>query len=349
MARPIWDGTISFGLVTVPVALYGATEEHNVHFNQLERDTSDRIRYKRVNERTGKEVAYSDIVKGYEVAKGEYVIVEPDELAEIAPGRSRSIEIEAFVELNEIDPIYFQKAYWLAPTDEGYAHAYHLLLRAMAETNRVGIALFVMRGKQYLTAVRAGDGVLTLETMYFADEVRDPAKTIPALPKPDNQRPNELSMAVELIKSMTGPWNPQDYRDTYEEKVRELIEAKREGRTAVPAADAEEPTKVIDLTEALRRSVRRSGGGKAGSSAAGSGSSGSSDEGEPSAERSRTTQSGGGRSAQSGQDDTADMSKTDLLKLARDLDVKGRSAMSRDELAEAVRAARRSSGRKKVS
>ncbi|HWC78467.1 MAG TPA: Ku protein [Pseudonocardiaceae bacterium] len=350
MARPIWQGTISFGLVTVPVALYSATEDRTVSFHQLERDTTDRIRYRRVNERTGKEVDYREIVKGYEVTKGEYVVVEPEELADIAPEKSRGIEIEAFVELEEIDPVFFNKAYWLAPTDDGYAHAYHLLLRAMAESGRVGIALFVMRGKEYLTAVRASDQVLTLNTMYFPEEIRDPAKAIPDLPKADEPRGRELSMAVDLIESMSGPWDPEQYHDTYTAKVYELIENKRAGRQTKSASSAPEPTKVLDLTEALRRSMKkkpgRGGGAESESpsrsrSARGGASSGSSAR---SAARSSSGSSSRSASAKetapkdSGQD-VDSMSKAELDKLARELEVKGRSRMNRDELAAAVTAA----------
>lgn len=317
MARPIWQGTISFGLVVVPVALYSATEDHTVSFHQLQRGTSDRIRYRRVNARTGKEVDLADIVKGYEVDEGEYVVVEPDELAEIAPEKSRGIEIETFVELEEIDPAFFGKTYYLAPTDDSYAHAYHLLLRAMAAGNRVGIARFVMRGKEYLTAIRAGDQVITLETMYFSDEIRDPASAISNLPAPDQPRERELSMAIDLIESMTGPWRPDDYHDTYQERVRELIDNKRQGRKTKPAAAPREPTKVVDLTEALQRSVRRSGtrSGTAKSTASGMPESAARKESAP---------------------DPSTLSKADLDRMARELDIRGRSRMTRSELVDAV-------------
>src|SRR4051812_13005717 len=167
MARAIWSGAISFGLVSIPVELYSATQDHTVHFNQFQRGTSDRVRYKRVNERTGDEVEYGDIVKGREVGDGQFVLVEPAELDEIAPGRSRTIDINAFVDLDEIDPIFYQKTYWLAPAKKEFAKPYALLTKAMTDSNRAGIATFVMRGKQYLTAVRARNGVLALETLYF--------------------------------------------------------------------------------------------------------------------------------------------------------------------------------------
>ena len=210
------------------MGLFSATEDHTIHFHQFERGTSDRIRYQRVNERTGKEVEYSDIVKGREVDGGEYVLVEPDELADIAPGRSRTIDITTFVDLDEIDPIFFQKTYWLAPTDERYARPYALLREAMARTNRAGIATFVMRGKEYLTALRADGDVLALETLFFADEIRD--RSMLDLPGAAKPRGKELDMATGLIEAMSGPWRPEDYRDTYTERVEKLIEDKRRGR-----------------------------------------------------------------------------------------------------------------------
>jgi len=255
MARALWTGSISFGLVTIPVGLYSATEDHSVHFNQFQRGTADRIRYQRINERTGKEVDYADIVKGHEVGVGEFVIVEPDELSAIEPGRSRSIEITSFVDLNDIDPIFFQKTYWLAPAKPDYAHSYSLLTQAMAKTNKVGIATFVMRGKQYLTGVRAENNVLALDTFYFADEIRDPYASIETLPEPEKQQGKELTMAVNLIESMSGPWVPEDYKDTYTAEVKKLIENKRKGNKIVTESAPPEATEVVDLMEALRRSV----------------------------------------------------------------------------------------------
>ncbi len=156
MARPIWTGVITFGMVSVPVALYTATEDHTVHFHQLQRGTPDRIRNRRVNERTGKEAASEDIVKGFEVTEGEYIVVEPEELEEIAPGRSKAIEISDFVDLNEIEPVYFACTYYLAPRGKEYLKVYGLLRAALEKAGKVGVATFVMRGKQYLTALRSG-------------------------------------------------------------------------------------------------------------------------------------------------------------------------------------------------
>ena len=304
MARPIWSGAINFGLVTIPVELYSATEDHTISFRQFERGTSDRIRYKRINERTGKEVAFSDIVKGADVGGGEFVIIEPEELDQIAPGRSRTIDINTFVDLDDIDPIHFQKTYWLAPAKEEYGRSYGLLLQAMEKTNRAGIASFVMRGKEYLTAVRAGDGLLVLNTLLFVEDIRDPAKELKSLPELTTARGKELEMAVNLVDSMTDEWRPEDFKDTYTEQVEKLIDTKRDGKELVAESEPAEPTKVVDLFEALSRSV----------------------------EGRKKTRSGGTAKT----DELAELSKADLEKLAKDLDVKGRSKMTRDELAKAV-------------
>lgn len=263
MARAIWTGVITFGLVNVPVGLYSATEEHEIGFHQFQKGTSDRIRYKRVNERTGEEVAYADIVKGHEVGDGEYVMVDPDELDAVAPGRSRSLEIHTFVDLDDIDPIYFQKTYFLAPSAEETAKTYALLRDAMDKTNRAAIGSFVMRRKEYLVAIRPQGDVLALETMFFADEVRDPRREIATLPADGRFRPKEGEMAQQLIMSMSDEWRPESYADTYTRRVRELIEAKRKGREVVLESEAPPPTNVVDLMSALRESVDAARRGRA--------------------------------------------------------------------------------------
>ncbi|BCB77810.1 Ku protein [Phytohabitans flavus] len=255
MARSIWSGVISFGLVSVPVRIYSATQEHEVSFHQFQKGTSDRIRYRRVNERTGKEVEFGDIVKGADVGGGEYVMVEPDELDQIAPGRSRSIEVHAFVGLDEIDPVYYQKSYYLAPGSDDTAKTYALLRDAMADANRAAIGTLVMRSKEYLAAIRPQDGLLVLETMHFADEVRNPRDELASLPGDTKPRPQELRMAAQLIDSMSSPWQPADYRDTYTDRVKELIDAKKEGAAVTLAEQAPEATNVTDLMDVLRRSV----------------------------------------------------------------------------------------------
>jgi DNA end-binding protein Ku len=316
VARPIWSGAINFGLVTVPVELYSATEDHTISFRQFQRCTSDRIRYKRINERTGEEVPFAEIVKGADLGGGDYVIIEPDELDAIAPGRSRTIDIDAFVNIDDIDPVYFQKTYWLAPTKEEYGRAYSLLLQAMSKTNRAGVATFVMRGKEYLTAIRPGDQLLILNTLLFPEDLRNPEKELKSMPEVTAARGKELDMAVTLIDSMTDDWTPANYHDTYTERVEKLIEDKAAGREIVTESEPSQPTKVVDLFDALSRSV------------------------EGRKKRRSDADAGSGSQASAKEEDLADLSKADLDKLARDLDIKGRSKMTRDELAEAVSAAK---------
>ncbi|GAA5121001.1 non-homologous end joining protein Ku [Pseudonocardia adelaidensis] len=328
MARAIWTGAISFGLVSIPVGLFSATEDHTIHFHQFERGTSDRIRYQRVNERTGKEVEYSDIVKGREVGGGDYVLVEPDELADIAPGRSRTIDITTFVDLDEIDPIFFQKTYWLAPTDEQYARPYALLREAMTRTNRAGIATFVMRGKEYLTALRADGDALALETLFFADEIRDRSTLdLPGGASAEGapKKGKELDMATGLIEAMSGEWKPDEFRDTYTERVEKLIEDKHKGREVVREAEPAEPTAMSDLIAALERSVADArGGGKSQ---------------QKKGEQKKGEKAKKGKPATDGAPDLSELSKSELVALARELDVKGRSSMSRPKLEKAVAAA----------
>ena len=255
MPRAIWTGSITFGLVTVPVGLFSATEDHTVHFHQYQRGTTDRIRYQRINERTGDEVPYNEIVRGLEEGDGQTIIVEPKELDQIAPGRSRSIDVTAFVDLDEIDPIHYQKTYWLAPAKEENGKVYALLAAAMESTNRVAIATFVLRGKQYLCAVRAHDSILSLETLYYADEIRDPHDQLDHLPERAEHSGGEFDMARTLIESMSAPWRPEDHTDTYADAVHQLIEDKRAGNEVTAAPAAPKATEVTDLLDALQRSI----------------------------------------------------------------------------------------------
>ena len=268
MARAIWTGSVSFGLVNVPVGLYSATEDHDVHFHQFEKGTSSRIRYERVNEDTGDEVAYKDIVKGAEITDGEYVMLTQDELEAVEPGRSRTLDISDFVDAAEIDPIYYQKSYYLAPPDDTAKKAYRLLVQAMAKADRIGIATFVMRGKQYLAAIRPAENVLVLETMFFADEVRDPGEELDGLPTRTKVAGKDLKMAVSLIESLTTSWDPRNYRDTYTERVEQLIDAKKKNReVVVPEGTKQEKSgKVVDLLAALQESVDAAKGHKPGNS-----------------------------------------------------------------------------------
>lgn len=268
MARAIWSGVMSFGLVTVPVELYTATEAHEPTFHQFQRDTNDRIRYKRVNERTGREVDYSDIVKGVEVGRGKYVMIDQDELDAVAPGQSRTMEIQTFVELEDIDPIHFAKTYYLGPRGAETKKTYALLREAMEQTGQAAIATFVMRGKEYLAAIRADGDLLVLETMFFADEIRNARDEINDLPGSVKLRPNELKMAKQLITSMSGEWRPKDYRDTFTDRVQALIKAKKNNKDFEPAAEAPPATKAVDLLDALRQSVDAAKSSKAGRSTA---------------------------------------------------------------------------------
>jgi DNA end-binding protein Ku len=263
MARAIWSGVLSFGLVSVPVELYTATEAHGPVFHQFEEGTADRIRYQRVNERTGDEVEYSDIVKGADVG-GDYVLLDQDELDSVAPGRSRLMDIHAFVDAGDIDPLYFNKAYFLGPGGDETGKLYALLREAMEKAGKAAIASFVMRGREYLAAVRADRDILVLETLFFADEVRDPAQQIPDLPGRVKLSRQELSMARQLIDAMSGPWKPADYRDTYTDRVNELIEAKKHKKKVRTSQEAPAATNVVDLSEALQSSVQaaRKGSGR---------------------------------------------------------------------------------------
>jgi DNA end-binding protein Ku len=250
----VWSGVLSFGLVTVPVALYSATEEHTPDFHQYVKGTTQRVRYKRVSEKTGREVDYADIVKGTKVG-GKLVTLDQDELDAVAPGKSRSLEIAIFVDRGDIDPIYFNKTYWLGPGTDESRKTYALLRDAMAAEDAVAIGMFVMRGKQYLACVRPDGELLALETMFFADEVRSPKKEIGNLPGKPKLAANELRMARQLVSSMSGPFRAADYRDTYADAVQKLLRAKAKNRELPEADAAPEPTDVTDLMQALRDSL----------------------------------------------------------------------------------------------
>nr|WP_124291208.1 Ku protein [Streptomyces sp. ADI91-18] len=325
VARPVWAGNLSFGLVSLPVGLYTATDSHTIHFHQLQRGTSDRIRNRRINERTGDEVELTDIVKGYD-AGDEYVLVEPKELDDIAPGRSRSLDIAGFVDLAEVDPIFFDKTYYLGPRGKEFGKVYSLLEQALAKADKAGIATFVMRQHQYLVALKAENGLLTLHTLHWADEIRNPKKEIDTLPGKVKASDKELRMAEQLIGAMSMTWDPEEFHDTFQEKVADLIGAKKADETVEKAEPAAEPTGVVDLMEALRASVERAGspkttGGKAtvsGKTAVGK---------KPTAKK---------RIRSAPQEDLTDVSKADLYKRAAAANVPGRSNMTRDDLVKAL-------------
>ena len=252
----MWSGAISFGLVNVPVKLYSAVSRKTVRFHQLNGKTGHRIAQKRVDSGTNDEVAFEDIVKGYELTKERYVVITPDELETLDPEKSRTIDIEDFVDLSEIDPVYYDHPYYLVP-DKGSAKAYGLLLGAMEESGKVAIARVVLRSKEQLVAIRPAPGnVLMMETMIFADEVVDPSE-IEDLPSAKDLKATarELKMAQQLIDSLTADFEPEKYQDEYREKVLELIERKAAGEEIAVQPEAPQPKQVPDLMAALEASL----------------------------------------------------------------------------------------------
>jgi DNA end-binding protein Ku len=256
MPRSIWTGAISFGLVTVPVKLYSAVNRKTVRFHQLSGRSGSRIAQKRVDPQSGEEVAFEDIVKGYELAPDRYVVIEPAELDTLQPKKTKTIEIEDFVELSQIDPIFYDHPYYLAPGPGG-AKPYRLLLEAMAETDKVAIARVVIRSKEQLVAIRAMGDVLEMATMLFADEISPPER-LDELPDPKEVKTTkrEVEIAKQLIGSLAGDFEPDKYRDTYREEVLALIERKAEGKEiAVQPEAEEEQAPAPDLMSALKASL----------------------------------------------------------------------------------------------
>jgi DNA end-binding protein Ku len=251
----MWSGAISFGLVNVPVKLYSAVSKKTVRFNQLNAETGNRIQQKRVDPETGEEVGYDQIVKGYELTKDRYVVITPEELESLDPEKTRTVDIEDFVDLDEIDPVYYDHPYYLVP-DKGATKAYGLLLGAMKQANKVAIARVVLRSKEQLVAIRPSGDVLMMETMLFHDEVV-PSHDIEDLPdgKELKATDRELKMAQQLIDSLSSEFDPSSYHDQYREKVLELIEKKASGQEIAVQPDAPEPAKVPDLMAALEASL----------------------------------------------------------------------------------------------
>jgi DNA end-binding protein Ku len=255
MARAIWSGAISFGLVNVPVKLYSATAPKTVRFHQLSGKTGARIRQKRVDSSTGDEVAFEDIVKGYELTPDRYVLIEPDELEALDPKVTKTIDIEEFVDLADIDPIYYDHSYYLAPATGG-AKAYRLLLEAMREAGKVAIGRVVIRSKQQLCALRPAGEVMALSTMLFGDEVL-PADRLDELEAIGDAQASEreLNMAQQLIASLSADFDPGKYHDEYRDRVLNLIERKAAGESIAVAPEAEETTPAPDLMAALEASL----------------------------------------------------------------------------------------------
>ncbi len=262
MPRPIWSGAISFGLVNVPVKLFSAVTSKDVRFHQLDGKSKSRIRQKRVSVATGEEVPYDDLVKAYEIAPDNYVTITPEELDALDPKATKTIDIEDFVDLDTIDPMYYDRPYYLVP-DKGGQKAYALLRNAMRETNKVGIARMVLRTKQYLAAIRPVGNALVIETMLFADEVVPPDE----LDLPDEEvevTEREEKMARSLIDSLTTEFEPAKYKDEYRERVLAMIEQKASGQEIVREESAEEAPRVVDLMAALEASLAAVKAGKDG-------------------------------------------------------------------------------------
>jgi DNA end-binding protein Ku len=258
MARSIWSGSITFGLVNIPIKLFSATESHRIGFHELEEGTGERIRYKRVAERSGHEVPWKKIHKGFEVGKGRYVMLSDEELAAAAPERARTIEIEQFVSLHDIDPVAWDQTYYVAPAGAAAAKSYALLRKAMADRDRVAIGRFVMRTKEYVVCVRAYENILALATMFFPDEVREVGE-VGEVPKAAvGQR--ELAMAERLIDMLTAPWDPAKYKDTFTARVMDLVRKKAKGQEITVPERADEGPQVVDLMEALKATL--AGGGR---------------------------------------------------------------------------------------
>ncbi len=268
MARAIWSGTISFGLLNVPVRMFSAVARRNIALREIRESDSARIKHRRVAEGTDEEVPYENIVKAYELSPGQYVPLSKDEMAALAPEKTRAIDVQDFVDIEEIDPMYFDSPYYLGPAD-GAEKAYSLLASAMESSGKAAIARFVFRNKEHLSAIRASDGVLTLTTMRFHDEVVPPSDLDDALPdKKPKVAKKEQQMAEQLIDSLSTEFEPNGYRDEYREQLLSLIERKAEGKEIVaPQAEAPKATKAPDLMAALEESIaavkdKGAGGGR---------------------------------------------------------------------------------------
>jgi len=311
MPRALWTGSISFGLVNVPVRLYSAISEHKLQFHFVHQKDDSPIGYQKICKKEDKPVPEKEIVKAFEYRKGKYVYMEDEDFEAARAEGYKTIDITDFVPYEQIDPIYFAHTYYVGPQD-GAEKVYSLLVKAMEDSELAGIAKFVMRDRQYLGALRVREGTITLEQLYFADEVR-PVEEIK--PKRARVEKRELEMAQQLIDSFSGDWKPEQYKDTYRDALCEVIEAKRKGKEVHVAAEPEEgqPT---DLMTALRASVQASRGGRRRPSRASSSSNGG-----------------------SASEDLEELSKSELEKRAKKAEIEGRSKMSKEELIDALRSA----------
>jgi len=308
MPRSVWSGSISFGLVNVPVRLFSAVQEHKLHFHFVHEKDNSPIGYQKICKKEDKPVPDDEIVKAFEFEKGEYVFMEDEDFEAAKVEGYKTIDIVDFVPYEDIDPIFFAKTYYLGP-DRGAEKVYSLLVKAMEDSELAGIAKFVMRDKQHLGALRIRDGVITLEQLYFVDEIR-PVDEIKASKSRVSRE--ELQMAARLIESWTTEWKPDKYKDTYRDELCAIIKAKRKGQEihAAPELEEEEPA---DLMTALRESIERSGGGGA------------------------RTRRNGRRTSRNG--DLGDLSKQELDKRAKAAGIEGRSKMTKAELVRALQRA----------
>lgn len=339
MVNPVWTGTLTFGMVSLSVRLYSARERHGPVMHQFQRGTSDRIRYKRVNERTGKEVSRDDIVRGARVDEDDgedYVVLEPQDLESILPARSRAMEIRGFVPRQQVDPLWYAATYFVGPKERAAAKPYRLLCSALERTGRLGLATFIMRDREHLVLVGPQQGVLSASTLWWPDEIRAPEDVMPPIAEADLSE-SELGLAEQLVEAMAADWEPSDYSDAYEQRLEELIEAKGKGRTiSYQEEEPEERGTVVELTDALRESLknRKKNGNGSGGKQKGGGST-----------RARAPSPRRAQEGEESADRPAKQTKKELLKEAGDLEIQGRSKMSRDELAEAVEEARNAPSR----
>lgn len=286
--RSIWKGSISFGLVTIPVKLYTATDQRTISFHQVHTQDAGRVRYRRVCEVCGEEIPYNDIAKGYELPSGEMVVLTDDDFADLPLSTSRSIDVLEFVPMEQVDPIHFAKSYYLEPEKQG-AKPYVLLREALEESGKVAIVKIALRQRESLATLRARDGVFVLETMLWPDEIR--AADFDFLDEKIEVRSQELQMATSLIETMSGDFEPEQYHDEYREALQAVIDAKVEGREVVqPEESGEEKAPVVDLMSALQESVEAARKGR-GASSRPAGSDGSSRSGRKSAGSSSSGQS----------------------------------------------------------
>lgn len=304
--RSIWSGSLSFGLVNVPVQMQSATRDRQIRFHQLDSEDNTPIEVHRFCSEEDVEIPYDEVVAGYEIEKGEYVMLTDEELAAAAPEKTKTIDIEEFVEIADVDPVFYDHPYYLVPVGgEGASRAYELLREVMEREGRVALGRFVLRNKEYLAAIRPRDGRLTLTTMNFADEIR-PTDAVEEMVGSAKAPKKEVDAAVELIEAMTTEWKPDKYEDRHRKRMLEVIEKKGEGVEVEPIDEGEAPSEVPDLMAALEATLAKAKG---------------TDKPKP------------------GTDGRKRQTKEELLDRAKELDIEGRSKMSKDELAEAIAAA----------